>query len=58
MLCPACRTQCDDTSTFCQTCGHRVAGGRIPWLLIGYPAAILLLVALAAIVALALKHVG
>lgn len=58
MFCPACNSQCDDTSTFCQKCGHRVAGGRVPWLLIGCPVALLLLVALAAIVAVVLKHLA
>ena len=58
MICPACSTECDDSSTFCQTCGRRVSGGRIPWLAVGCPAAVLLLVAFAAFVALILKHLG
>ena len=58
MICPACRTECDDSSTFCQTCGHKVTVGRIPWLAVGWPVAVLLLVAVAAVVALVLKHLG
>ena|GEM_PF-6945152 len=56
MICPSCSTQCDDTSTFCQTCGRRVAGGKTPWLLLGCPMTLLLFVATAALLALIFKQ--
>ncbi len=56
MICPSCSTQCDDTSTFCQTCGRRVAGGKTPWLLLGCPMTLLLFVAAAAVLALIFKQ--
>ena len=58
MICPSCSTQCDDTSTFCQNCGRRVSGGRTPWMLLGCPLLLLILVALAAVIGLLFKHVG
>lgn len=58
MICPSCGMQCDDSSTFCQYCGRKVSGGKTPWLLIGCPLAILILIALAAIAGLVLKRLG
>lgn len=58
MICPSCSTQCDDSSTICENCGRRISGGRTPWLMLGCPLAILILVAVAAVIALLLKRIG
>jgi hypothetical protein len=50
--------QCDDSATFCQNCGRRVFGGKTPWLLLGCPLALLILVAIAAIIGLIFKRLG
>ena len=58
VICPSCNTQCDDSASFCQNCGRRVSGGKTPWLLIGCPLTLLLLVAIAAIVGFLFTRLG
>ena len=58
MICPSCTTQCSDGASFCENCGRRVSGGRTPWMLLGCPALLLILIAIAAVVGLLLKQVG
>lgn len=58
MICPSCSTQCTDGASFCENCGRRVSVGRTPWILIGCPLLLLILVAIAAAVGLMLKQVG
>lgn len=58
MICPSCNTQCIDGASFCENCGRRVSAARTPWILIGCPLLLLILVAIAAAVGFLLKQVG
>lgn len=58
MICPSCSTQCDDSASFCQNCGRRLSSGKTPWVLLGCPLLLLILVAVAAVIGFLLKRIG